>query len=126
MPNKRASHEPAVLCRYQQNAGTILAPPLRTEHSLGALVPHRVTVEGQSWRESSTDIAIAGVGWLGIGGRGSASFDVWTHEGEHFPVSLQSVSPSMIRSQVQGCSHTCSLVFTLRGSCNSMSLCCES
>ena len=71
------------LCRYQQNMGSMLAPPLSAEHSLGPLVPHRVTVEGSSWRESSTDIAIAGVGWLGIGVSGSASFDVWTHDGEH-------------------------------------------
>ncbi|CAL5226853.1 g9719 [Coccomyxa viridis] len=67
--------------RYQQNMGSMLAPPLSAEHSLGPLVPHRVTVEGSSWRESSTDIAIAGVGWLGIGVSGSASFDVWTHDG---------------------------------------------
>lgn len=69
--------------RYQQNMGSMLAPPLRAEHSLGPLVPHRVTVQGNSWKESSTDIAIAGVGWLGIGTSGSAGFDVWTHDGEH-------------------------------------------
>ena len=69
--------------RYQQNVGSMLAPPLRTEHSLGPLVPHRVTVQGSSWKESYTDIAIAGVGWLGIGMSGSAGFDVWTHDGEH-------------------------------------------
>jgi len=44
-------------------------------------MPHRMTVEGKSWKESSTDIAIAGVGWLGIGVAGVASFDVWTHDG---------------------------------------------
>ena len=60
----------------------MLVPPLGPEHSLGALGPQRVTVEGSSWKESSTDIAIAGVGWLGIGVSGCASFDVWTHEGE--------------------------------------------
>ena len=71
-----------LLCRYQQNLGALLSPPLRTEHSLGPLLPQRITVEGKSWKESSTDIAIAGVGWLGIGVAGLASFDVWTHDGE--------------------------------------------
>lgn len=68
--------------RYTKNLGGLLAPPCRAEHGLGSLQPTHVTVEGTSWRESSTDIAIAGVGWLGIGVQGAGAFDVWTHTGE--------------------------------------------
>ena len=48
---------------------------------MGPLLPNRVSVQGKSWRESSTDIAIAGLGWVGIGVSGQAVLDVWTYKG---------------------------------------------
>ena len=76
-----------VLCvrRYKQNVGGLLAPPCSAEHSMGPLTPRRVPIEGNSWRESSADIAIAGLGWLGIGVKGRAAFYVWTPEGASTP-----------------------------------------
>ena len=52
---------------------------------MGPLTPRRVPIEGNSWRESSADIAVAGLGWLGIGVKGRAAFHVWTPEGASTP-----------------------------------------
>lgn len=72
-------------CRYARSVGTLLVPPLESSsgNSMGPLVPAAVRVEGASWRESSTDIAVAGVGWIGVGVNGPAEFMVWTPEGVH-------------------------------------------
>ncbi len=44
--------------------GTLLVPPLGQAHGLGPLVPTAVSVQGQNWRSSSMDIAVAGgEGW---------------------------------------------------------------
>ena len=68
-------------CRYATNVGGMLRPPCRQDHSMGQLLPNRVSVQGKSWRESSTDIAIAGLGWVGVGVSGQAALDVWTYQG---------------------------------------------
>ena len=82
--------------RYKQNVGGLLAPPCNVEHSMGPLTPRRVPIEGDSWRESSADIAVAGLGWLGIGVKGRAAFHVWTPEGASTPAlhcSLNDILP---------------------------------
>lgn len=70
--------------RYQAHAGGKLAPPVGGEARLGAwpgLVPTEVQVRGDSWRESSTDVAIAGLGWVGVGVSGTAALRVWAPPG---------------------------------------------
>lgn len=47
----------------------------------GNLVETNVTVSGDSWRDSSVDIVIAGLGWVAVGVDGRASFRVWTPPG---------------------------------------------
>ncbi len=76
------SRQALSMCRYKQNVGRLLVPPCSMGHSMGLLTPNRVPIEGDSWRESSADIAIAGLGWLGIGVKGRAAFCVWAPEGD--------------------------------------------
>ena len=45
------------------------------------MTPCDVTVSGESWKQSSVDIHIAGLGWVGVGVSGRASLRVWTWEG---------------------------------------------
>lgn len=40
-----------------------------------------MTVTGDSWEQSSVDIAVAGLGWVGIGVKGTAVLMAWTYEG---------------------------------------------
>lgn len=61
--------------------GIVLAPPLDAKHSLGPLVPTPLVVEGTNWKQSSIDIAVAGLGWIAVGVGGRAEFNVWTHAG---------------------------------------------
>ena len=44
-------------------AGTSLVPPLGAERAskMGQMVPFSVSVEGDDWKRSSTDVAIAGL-----------------------------------------------------------------
>lgn len=42
-----------------------------------ALVPTVVSVTGKSWLQSSVDVAIAGLGWVGVGCKGPAELRVW-------------------------------------------------
>lgn len=61
-------HHPT-LRSYAQHAGDKLAPPLGGPDRLAAwpaLVPTDVQVQGDSWKGSSTDVAIAG-GWSAWG-----------------------------------------------------------
>lgn len=54
---------PAHVLRLQSNSGSLLVPPLGGEEraaELGPLLPHSILLEGNSWKESSVDIAIAG------------------------------------------------------------------
>lgn len=41
----------------------------------------QVTVQGDTWRVSSTDICVAGLGWVGVGLTGVAEFRVWRADG---------------------------------------------
>lgn len=72
------------LQRQQTHAGTRLTPPLGDEkrlQRLGPLVPTDLTVDGSSFRASNTDIAIAGLGWIGVALNGEADLRVWAPDG---------------------------------------------
>ncbi|KAG2441115.1 hypothetical protein HXX76_003967 [Chlamydomonas incerta] len=63
--------------------GGLLTPPddpARAEQ-LPAMVPLDVEVEGTDWRKSTVDIAVAGLGWVGVGCAGRAAFRLWTLPG---------------------------------------------
>ena len=65
---------------YAQHAGGLLKPPSSEAGvaALGPLVPRTVRVEGDDLNRSTTDVAIAGLGWVGIGISGSAELRVHT------------------------------------------------
>ena len=70
--------------RYAKHAGTKLTPPVGSEERMEAfpaLSSTEVVVQGDSWRESSVDVAIAGLGWVGVGVAGEAKFKVWAPPG---------------------------------------------
>ncbi|KAL4422880.1 hypothetical protein ABPG75_009077 [Micractinium tetrahymenae] len=70
--------------RYQLHAGSRLAPPLGGAErmaSFPALQPTEVEVAGDSWKASSVDVAIAGLGWVGVGVGGTAELRVWAPPG---------------------------------------------
>ena len=48
---------------------------------LGPWVSRTVTLSGTSWASSSTDVAVAGAGWVGVGCSGDAQLRVWTYAG---------------------------------------------
>lgn len=68
---------------YAKHIGTSLKPPLGAERAatFGEWGGRTVTVEGTSWTASTVDVAVAGLGWVGVGLDGSASLRVWTYEG---------------------------------------------
>ncbi|GAB4820166.1 hypothetical protein N2152v2_007212 [Parachlorella kessleri] len=70
--------------RYAKHAGTKLVPPLGGVERMEAfppLQPTDVVVQGDSWRESSRDVAIAGLGWIAVGVKGEANLRVWAPKG---------------------------------------------
>ena len=68
---------------YEKHAGGKLSPPVGENRvaQLGEWGCRTVTVYGESWQRSDRDISIGGLGWVGVGVNGNASFRVWTHEG---------------------------------------------
>ncbi|DBA79361.1 TPA: hypothetical protein ACH3X2_000014 [Trebouxia sp. C0005] len=48
---------------------------------LGPLLPQDILLEGNNWKESSVDIAIAGLGWIAVGVKGPADLRLWVHKG---------------------------------------------
>lgn len=48
---------------------------------IGRWVARSVSVTGNSWDISSVDVAVAGLGWVGIGVKGTAGLQAWTYEG---------------------------------------------
>ena len=51
------------LLRLQSSSGTLLVPPVGGSArlaELGPLLPHDILLEGNTWKESSVDVAIAG------------------------------------------------------------------
>jgi len=49
--------------------------------ALGPLTPRDVRIVGTSWKASSMDVAVAGLGWVGVGVSGPALLRVWTPAG---------------------------------------------
>jgi len=83
---------------YQQHVGGLLRPPSSEAGvaALGPLVPRSVKVEGDDLTRSTTDVAIAGLGWVGIGIAGSAELRV--HTPPHIQVTMRE---SLIPDQAQ-------------------------
>lgn len=63
--------------------GLQLQPPIGQERvkELGIWVRKHFKVSGNSWDANSMDIAIAGLGWFGIGLKGEAVLGLWTYNG---------------------------------------------
>lgn len=60
-------------CRRATHAGTRLTPPLGDEkrmNRLGAVAPTDVTIAGTTFRASTTDVAVSGLGWVGVAAAG--------------------------------------------------------
>ncbi|MCO5550226.1 hypothetical protein L7F22_003708 [Adiantum nelumboides] len=66
---------------FEKHVGIRLQPPLTKERieELGPWVETPVTVTGDTWEKSSVDIAIAGLGWFGLGIKGNADLSIWTY-----------------------------------------------
>lgn len=60
-----------------------LTPPEDPENAaaLAPLEPIDLQLTGSNWYRSTVDIAIAGLGWVGVGCSGAASFRVWAPQG---------------------------------------------
>jgi hypothetical protein len=69
--------------RREKHAGGLLAPPLDGGRlaDLGPLAPRDAAVDGDAWDRSSVDVAVAGLGWVGVGVKGRAKLRVWAPEG---------------------------------------------
>ncbi|CAG9467096.1 unnamed protein product [Pedinophyceae sp. YPF-701] len=76
----KTERAPALL---RDHVGDLLSPPRSAERgaSLGELVPADVEVEGSSWRESSVDVCVSGLGWVAVGCEGPALLRVWAPRG---------------------------------------------
>lgn len=68
---------------FEKHVGVKLQPPVTKERieELGPWVETPITVTGDRWDKSSVDVAIAGMGWFGLGIKGTAELSVWTYEG---------------------------------------------
>eukprot|EP00798_Chlamydomonas_sp_ICE-L_P007543 gene7543-692_t len=69
--------------RLATHAGTLLSPPASLEEfeRLPDWNPTDISLEGDAWDKSSVDVAIAGLGWIGIGSVGRVDLRVWTYPG---------------------------------------------
>ncbi|CAL5088636.1 unnamed protein product [Urochloa decumbens] len=67
----------------KEHFGLQLQPPIGQERvkELGKWVRKQFKVSGSSWDTNSKDIAIAGLGWFGIGLKGEAVLGLWTYDG---------------------------------------------
>jgi len=68
---------------WSKHLGANLRPPASADRvaELGGMVPTDVTVEGDDWTRSGTDIHIAGLGWAAVGCKGKATVRVWAPKG---------------------------------------------
>ena len=70
--------------RYIKHAGVKLTPPVGEKERFDqfpALKSTEVVIEGDIWKESSMDVAIAGLGWVAVGVSGEATLNVWAPPG---------------------------------------------
>lgn len=67
----------------EDHFGRQLQPPIGEARisELGRWVRNEFSVTGDSWEESSTDIAAAGLGWVAVCLKGKAVLGVWTYDG---------------------------------------------
>ncbi|XP_062193176.1 GTP-binding protein BRASSINAZOLE INSENSITIVE PALE GREEN 2, chloroplastic-like [Phragmites australis] len=67
----------------KEHFGLQLQPPIGQErvNELGKWVRKQFKVSGNSWEANSMDIAIAGLGWFGVGLKGEAVLGLWTYDG---------------------------------------------
>ncbi|CAK9189950.1 unnamed protein product [Sphagnum troendelagicum] len=67
----------------EKHLGERLKPPMDKERvaEMGEWLARKVTVSGDAWDASSVDLAVAGLGWIGIGVKGTAVLQAWTYEG---------------------------------------------
>jgi len=63
--------------KQQQAVGKSLVPPLDPELSMPQLVSSDFLVQGNHWKRSSEDIAIAGLGWVSVGVSGQCEIRAW-------------------------------------------------
>ena len=84
---------------YEKHAGGKLSPPIGENRvkQLGEWGSRTVTVYGTDWNTSTRDISIGGLGWVGVGVNGEASFRVWTHEGVNVE-TREALVPDMARA----------------------------
>jgi len=70
--------------RYSKHAGTTMAPPIGGKERMETFLPLKaalVEVTGEGWRQSSMDVAVAGLGWIGVALAGTATLRVWAPPG---------------------------------------------
>lgn len=60
------------------HVGTLISPPasLERREELGPYESHEFDVEGQSWKESTCDLVVAGLGWVSITGTGKCRIKI--------------------------------------------------
>jgi ribosome biogenesis GTPase A len=63
--------------KQSQAVGQVLYPPTSKE-AMPHLVPSEFLVNGNNWKKSSEDVAIAGLGWVAVGVAGECSLRVWS------------------------------------------------
>ena len=75
---------------FGAHVGRDLTPPIaaneddlerRIKQDMPIPVPTEVSVTGDTWKESSVDVCIAGLGWLAVGVSGEARVTVWAPPG---------------------------------------------
>ena len=75
---------------FDAHVGRDLTPPVavseqdlevRIKQEMPRPIATEVSVNGDSWKQSSVDVCIAGLGWVAIGVRGEARLTVWAPPG---------------------------------------------
>ncbi|KAK9664414.1 hypothetical protein RND81_14G039900 [Saponaria officinalis] len=67
---------------WNKHVGVRLQPPIGTDRisELGNWKEREFKVRGTSWDVNSSDIAVAGFGWLSLGLKGEATLKLWTYD----------------------------------------------
>ncbi|KAJ3683351.1 hypothetical protein LUZ60_013578 [Juncus effusus] len=67
----------------ENHFGLQLQPPIGQERvkELGKWVRKEIKLSGETWDKNCADVAVSGLGWVGIGLKGEAVLGVWTYEG---------------------------------------------
>ena len=62
--------------KQSQAVGVQLLPPV-SQDDMPHLVPSEFLINGNTWKKSSEDIAIAGLGWIAVGVSGECKLRIW-------------------------------------------------